>query len=114
MNEELNDLTVDELQERARDADITGRSSMNKGELVDALSSQQQGTQEPQEPQEPQQQDPGVQPGEGNPPSPAQPPGSPDTPDTVVGQPDPSVPSETGLPGSVGEGTTVSNEGGAA
>lgn len=31
------DWTVDELHERAAELDIEGRSSMNKGELIDAL-----------------------------------------------------------------------------
>lgn len=31
------DWTVDELQERARELDIEGRSKMNKDELIDAL-----------------------------------------------------------------------------
>ncbi|WP_110205372.1 DUF7218 family protein [Nocardioides daejeonensis] len=31
------DWTVDELHERARELEIEGRSSMNKGELIDAL-----------------------------------------------------------------------------
>jgi len=31
------DRTVDELRERAAELDIAGRSSMDKGELVDAL-----------------------------------------------------------------------------
>jgi len=31
------DKTVDELQEKARQVGIEGRSSMNKGELIDAL-----------------------------------------------------------------------------
>lgn len=35
---ELRELTVEELRERAGDADVSGRSSMNKDELVDALS----------------------------------------------------------------------------
>ncbi len=35
--EEIIDLTVDELRERASDADIPGRSGMSKDELVDAL-----------------------------------------------------------------------------
>ena len=34
----LNDLTVDELQDLAAEADISGRSTMNKAELVEALS----------------------------------------------------------------------------
>ena len=34
----LDALTYDELYERATDADIDGRSSMDKGELIDALS----------------------------------------------------------------------------
>lgn len=33
----LEDLTVDELMEMAQDADISGRSSMNKAELIAAL-----------------------------------------------------------------------------
>ena len=36
--EEIIDLTVEELRERASDADIEGRSSMSKNELVDALT----------------------------------------------------------------------------
>ena len=35
----LDDLTKDELYERAKDADIAGRSEMNKDELVRALRS---------------------------------------------------------------------------
>ncbi|AGF73287.1 DUF7218 family protein [Corynebacterium halotolerans] len=31
------DWTVDELRDRARELDITGRSDMNKDELIDAL-----------------------------------------------------------------------------
>jgi hypothetical protein len=31
------DWTVDDLRERAAELDIEGRSSMNKGELIDAL-----------------------------------------------------------------------------
>jgi non-homologous end joining protein Ku len=34
----LEDLTKNELQARAADADVEGRSSMSKDELVDALS----------------------------------------------------------------------------
>gem|GEM_PF-2933619 len=34
----LEDLTVEELQDLASEAEIDGRSSMNKAELVDALS----------------------------------------------------------------------------
>ena len=34
---ELNELTYDELQELAREEDLTGRSGMNKAELVEAL-----------------------------------------------------------------------------
>ena len=33
----LNELTYDELQELAREEDLTGRSGMNKAELVEAL-----------------------------------------------------------------------------
>lgn len=36
--EELAELTVDELEERARAADVQGRSSMDKAELVAALA----------------------------------------------------------------------------
>lgn len=31
------DMTKEQLQKRARELDIDGRSSMNKGELIDAL-----------------------------------------------------------------------------
>lgn len=41
--EELRDETVEQLQERARDADVEGRSQMSKDDLVDALSSEQGG-----------------------------------------------------------------------
>ena len=36
---ELQDLTVDELQDRAKEAGISGRSSMKKDELIEAISS---------------------------------------------------------------------------
>lgn len=36
--EDLSDLSFDELYARAQDQDIAGRSSMNKTELVEALS----------------------------------------------------------------------------
>ena len=36
--ETLDDLTVAELRERARDAEVDGRSGMNKAELIDALA----------------------------------------------------------------------------
>lgn len=36
-SESYEDWSVDELRERASELDIEGRSSMNKGELVDAL-----------------------------------------------------------------------------
>jgi DNA end-binding protein Ku len=36
--DDLDDLSRDELYERAQDAEIPGRSSMSKKELIDALS----------------------------------------------------------------------------
>lgn len=36
-DDELEELTYDELQELAREEDLTGRSSMNKEELIEAL-----------------------------------------------------------------------------
>ena len=35
---DLDDLTYDELYAKAKDLDIEGRSSMTKGELIDAMS----------------------------------------------------------------------------
>ena len=44
MAEDLNDLTKDELLSRAADADVEGRSSMNKDELIDALEAESSST----------------------------------------------------------------------
>ncbi len=37
-DDDLGSLTYDELMERARDRDVSGRSSMDKEELIDALT----------------------------------------------------------------------------
>lgn len=40
--DDLDDLTVDQLRDLARDAEIEGRSNMNRAELVSALSNPQE------------------------------------------------------------------------